>query len=245
MGVHRRGIAARAVAVAVVWCVAAGLVAAAAYGSDACAHETACRAAGTVAMQRRFWGGGDKVPPVAPYPFTSNGCGSGGFQVAVSPELVTCCDLHDACYAVCNVSRTYCDNQFQTCLLGRCEKGPDAKRGECAQSARMLSTGAATFGCGAFQSSQKEACECGTAEAATSRFVEAWEYLFRHVVGPRKPASSVAPTVAKMAAHEDPARRAYGALTKYPAELIRREVAKKDGGGDDGGLGKLFGLGDL
>lgn len=198
-----------------------------------------CATTGKVAMHRRFWAEDEGT---APYPFTSNGCGAGGLQVAVSPDLVSCCDLHDACYAVCNVSRSYCDNQFQVCLSNKCKRSGNP---DCAQSARMLSTGAATFGCGAFQSAQKAVCDCGSNEEALERFKEAWQHLFRNVVGPSKPPATVDTTVAKMAANDEPPRRAYGALTKYPSKLIQREAKQGGADGDTPNLGSLFGLGDL
>ena len=86
------------------------------------------------------------------------------------------------------------------------------------------------------------ACECGTRDEAAARFRETWRHLYRDVVGARKPASTVDSTVEKMLAHADPPRRAYGALTKYPTELIRKEENRGSGGDGDGpSLQSLFG----
>eukprot|EP00483_Globobulimina_turgida_P001601 UN01603 len=87
--------------------------------------------------------------------FTSNGCGSMGIKVTLDPRVEHCCDTHDACYAVCGISRDYCDSQFNKCVVKGCGKDED-----CASSAAMITMGASLFGCEPFLETQKESCDC-------------------------------------------------------------------------------------
>jgi hypothetical protein len=199
----------------------AGIVVLALLGSFAAAHDScglACKG-GTVATFKK------SVLREAGWatPFSSNGCGASGMQVVVEPHLVGCCDLHDACYSICNVSRSYCDSEFQRCLQKRCTAGgrPD----ECRSSTSMLAMGAATFGCGAFRAAQAETCECGRPEEARSRLRALWREAYAGPLrGRHKDEADV--VAARIADAADPPRRMYSALTKYPTELI--QLLKKE-----------------
>lgn len=87
--------------------------------------------------------------------FTSNGCGTREMKVSVDPRIPECCDIHDACYEICGISRNFCDKKFNQCMNRRCEGDR-----ECMSSASMITMGVAIFGCSPFISAQQQACDC-------------------------------------------------------------------------------------
>lgn len=158
----------------------------------------------------------------APYKFTSNGCGTSGFQVSVDPAMAPCCDVHDACYSICNITRTFCDTQFSKCLRAKCASiGGDS----CHNNAQMLSMGASSFGCAAFQDAQRAACTCRSLGDELDDSVRAfWRALYAKAASVAPKTDAEVDAIAdKALAMERPAVRMYSMIDKYAEVLVARE----------------------
>ena len=52
----------------------------------------------------------------------SNGCSKPAFiHVNGEEDFTYCCDRHDACYATCGASKSFCDNDFGKCMQKLCD----------------------------------------------------------------------------------------------------------------------------
>lgn len=97
---------------------------------------------------------------------TFNGCGVPGFQVESQYGMTECCNQHDVCYHTCKTDKDrkrgqeICDAAFEKCMLARCATVKEQDRSGCEGEANMMSSGVRMFGCGAYESSQAEACTC-------------------------------------------------------------------------------------
>jgi hypothetical protein len=102
-----------------------------------------------------------------------NGCGASDTQTALdkildpfTDYLSICCNYHDVCYQTCDfdgmAKRTFreCNDQFNTCLLNRCQKVPFADRQFCNIWADAYSIAVDAFGSSAFNDDQRAACTC-------------------------------------------------------------------------------------
>ena len=100
--------------------------------------------------------------------------------------MVVCCDHHDYCYGIdttplcseintsiaftftlpiscsdtCGTLRDKCDQDFSACLNKVCERDQGNDIENCQGTADLLGGGVGAFGCGAFKSSQENACVC-------------------------------------------------------------------------------------
>jgi hypothetical protein len=155
-------------------------------------------------------------------PFESNGCGSAGFQLRVDAELEQCCDAHDACYSVCNVTRSYCDDQMRRCLKLKCSMG--GAPANCGQTAAMLSLGADRMGCNAFQSTQKDYCDCVSPAEAAQRTEDFWLAAYSGPLGrvAKKSPAQVREMVAKVLQSSNPSGRISQLAEKYAKSMMRR-----------------------
>lgn len=159
-------------------------------------------------------------------PFESNGCGTAGFRMHVPPELELCCDLHDACYSVCNITRSHCDNDFRRCLKRQCGEVLQSVEG-CGNTAATMSMAADSFGCSAFQSAQAAACRCVAAgPAARSEIERAWQALYAGPLMRIKSPDQVSQLAAAALANKDPAARYNAVVGKYHTALIKRTQSK-------------------
>ncbi|CCI47299.1 unnamed protein product [Albugo candida] len=99
--------------------------------------------------------------PIKDYVFTSNGCGMAGAPMKGYEFLSDCCDLHDACYSVCGITKAYCDSSLKKCMTENCDGVTDKKKKEkCDRALSIYNLGAKLVGCPAFTAAQKEACYC-------------------------------------------------------------------------------------
>jgi len=105
------------------------------------------------------------------YIFTSNGCGAHGIKINVNNDIEECCDLHDACYSICGISRDFCEQQFDKCLKQKCRNFNNNNNNNnnrhgikneqnCLETINLLTMGSSMFGCQSFVSSQNESCIC-------------------------------------------------------------------------------------
>lgn len=117
-----------------------------------------------------------------------NGCGSYNitldFEAIGAPEFTQCCNVHDVCYEECGNTQVGCDNSFQGCLMGQCDKWAAEfdwnalkklsksinshliiyfiylyKKG-CYGAAKVMYWAVSGLGCPAYLSSQENACYC-------------------------------------------------------------------------------------
>ena len=90
----------------------------------------------------------------------SNGCtGSDMFQVDGQEDFTYCCDLHDACYETCGVSRKKCDTEFKKCMLDLCDS-QFSENPKCLQAAKTYHLGVTALGSSFYQEAQSDHCEC-------------------------------------------------------------------------------------
>jgi len=97
------------------------------------------------------------VPQARLRPY-SNGCsvppalrqGLGDYS-----QFEPCCDLHDACYQACGISKALCESEFRRCMKRQC-----AQDTECSSLADLFAMGTTMFGCQGYVELQKDACEC-------------------------------------------------------------------------------------
>jgi len=143
--------------------------------------------------------------------FTSNGCGTASFRVDVEEQLTPCCDIHDACYALCGVERDRCDSDFATCLGKAC----NGKK-SCLQSVGMLTSGVSMFGCSAFMATQKDNCECIADRAEAEKRADA--VMNAVLIHTKKTSPDLVDTVARST------RKADGLASKVSA--VRKLLAK-------------------
>ena len=90
----------------------------------------------------------------------SNGCSKPSFITVEGEEDFTyCCDRHDACYAMCQAPKSYCDDDFKKCMHQLC----DSKFGtspNCKSAANTYAMGTGIFGQQGYIESQNEHCMC-------------------------------------------------------------------------------------
>mmetsp|Transcript_98100 Transcript_98100/g.158173 ORF Transcript_98100/g.158173 Transcript_98100/m.158173 type:complete len:200 (-) Transcript_98100:587-1186(-) len=97
---------------------------------------------------------------------TWNGCGVPGFMVDTQFGMTECCNAHDICYHTCKIGKEQkkgqdiCDTQFEKCMQARCQSDKGQDQEGCNGEVSMMTTGVRMFGCGAYESSQAEACAC-------------------------------------------------------------------------------------
>ena len=120
---------------------------------------------------------------IRPY---SNGCTlppdlESEFQhTALKEELGDCCDLHDACYFSCGVSKEFCDQDFHKCTVDICKEKKDPKEKErCRIFSMYLIQGHQYFGCAAYTEQQQEHCDCVSHDDAIER-VRVYAQEFYH-----------------------------------------------------------------
>lgn len=91
----------------------------------------------------------------------SNGCSKPDFIGALPGEedFTFCCDRHDTCYAMCGMSKEYCENDFNKCMKSLC-KTNFARNTECKDAAEMYYMGVSMFGENGYGDSQDEYCQC-------------------------------------------------------------------------------------
>lgn len=91
----------------------------------------------------------------------SNGCSKPDFIGALPGEedFTYCCDRHDTCYAMCGISKDYCENDFNKCMKSLC-KTNFSKNMECKDAAEMYFMGVSMFGSNGYEESQYEYCQC-------------------------------------------------------------------------------------
>ena len=98
-----------------------------------------------------------------------NGCGVQGF-LAPQPfvDFGGCCDVHDLCYASCQVAKDDCDRSFAACMEDQCRRqfrdgfnvGTPRRRLQCEAQARTFRLAVTLLGCPYFKAAQNESCLC-------------------------------------------------------------------------------------
>jgi hypothetical protein len=90
----------------------------------------------------------------------SNGCSKPSFiKVEGEEDFTYCCDRHDACYACCGISKGYCDDDFEKCMLKLCSSNFKSSS-QCKTAASTYALGTKVFGQTGFIESQNDYCFC-------------------------------------------------------------------------------------
>lgn len=90
----------------------------------------------------------------------SNGCSKPPYlKIEGEEDFTYCCDLHDTCYSICNIPKTYCDDDFEICLYKLCSIYSNNKE-KCNHAANTYSLGTKVFGQVGYIESQQNYCKC-------------------------------------------------------------------------------------
>jgi hypothetical protein len=106
-----------------------------------------------------------------------NGCGADGdgwFATTVRKTLdfvpkswTKCCNAHDVCYGTCKKAKHDCDNEMLSCMTGqvrlfslKSNLSNDEEKCVKYKLDKVFYQAVNQLGCSAYQSAQKEACEC-------------------------------------------------------------------------------------
>lgn len=130
----------------------------------------------------------------SPALFHSNGCGAGGLTLNLDSSgdpvaFEGCCDQHDACYSICGISKSICEQDFKKCLDNVCRKSKKQKKSRggggrggkdleeedgCSGLAQMMVMGTSFGGQSFFEQAQEDACECASTSSSidTTRDVD-------------------------------------------------------------------------
>lgn len=65
-------------------------------------------------------------------------------------DFTTCCDVHDACYATCGISKDHCENDFKRCMQRMC-KEIFTSNSKCESATETYVMGTTAFGGGGFE----------------------------------------------------------------------------------------------
>lgn len=98
----------------------------------------------------------------------SNGCSKPEMiQVQGEEDFTYCCDRHDTCYATCGMNKSFCDKDFEKCMMKLCDTNFSRNK-DCKSAAQMYAMGTMMFGNQGFQESQQRHCMCITSNKAKS-----------------------------------------------------------------------------
>jgi len=87
-------------------------------------------------------------------------CGSGWNDPFVPDnpfgfQFSPCCEIHDNCYGNCGSKKTRCDNNFEACMLGTCDKlGEGVRKQMCINLALTYAGAVKKYGNPAFKNAQ-------------------------------------------------------------------------------------------
>jgi hypothetical protein len=136
------------------------------------------------------------VPHFNKLEFESSGCmgiNTGNLKVLTSDikeeRFESCCDLWHACYQVCGVSKSVCDQELEQCTQKSCDLSEDG----CFKQASMMTTMAKMQKCEFFEEAQMHSCMCVEPEKATKWREEAiWYFYQKYAPGNRDKAPELA-----------------------------------------------------
>lgn len=112
----------------------------------------------------------------------SNGCSKPSFiQVIGEEDFTYCCDRHDACYAMCESSKVYCDSDFEKCMKKLC-KTNFSTNPDCIQAASTYAMGTQMFGLQGYEESQTEFCTCIDSTQVLSHYIELIDNFYEKYV---------------------------------------------------------------
>ena len=96
----------------------------------------------------------------------SNGCTGADFvKISGQEDFTYCCDIHDACYQICNMSRKKCDADFKKCMNSMCDT-IFHDNDECKSAANMYHLATSAFGTTFYEDAQSNHCQCGDMRAS-------------------------------------------------------------------------------
>ncbi|CEG42545.1 RxLR-like protein [Plasmopara halstedii] len=160
--------------------------------------------------------------PVKDFEFTSNGCGTSGFQVSTSKDLEECCNWHDACYSVCGMPKKICEKRLKSCMHATCHEKRTAKeREDCFTTAKIFYISANMMACPAYEDAQKEACECVPEDTVATATRQRLEYFLEENGASEKELSDEAIDALLTKYKGQEPKMFYRLLKKYPKALKR------------------------
>ena len=109
----------------------------------------------------------------------SNGCSKpSSIKIKGEEDFTYCCDLHDACYSSCSISKDYCDNDFLKCMLKLCNVYFEKQKNECLNAAEVYSLGTKIFGQKGFLETQQDYCDCIDSEKYEITYQKGIEFFY-------------------------------------------------------------------
>nr|CCA22345.1 phospholipase A2 putative [Albugo laibachii Nc14] len=163
-----------------------------------------------------------QVPvPIRDYVFTSNGCGMAGAPMKGYEFVSDCCDLHDACYSVCGITKAHCDSSMKKCMTETCNgvTAPEQKK-KCDAALSIYNLGAKVLGCPAFTQAQKEACYCVSKEKGVAAYKERLlHFLQKHADSEEKKSEEAVNKLLKKHKGKE-AKLFYRLVKKYTQSIV-------------------------
>jgi hypothetical protein len=106
--------------------------------------------------------------PKLPLNFTSSGCNSIGgisaFRMDANGRVepgIACCHMRAACYQICGMEKSKCDDFFKKCNESICDAIENKElREKCTTSTSMHNMLAGMMGCGPYEHQQHNNCGC-------------------------------------------------------------------------------------
>jgi hypothetical protein len=92
-------------------------------------------------------------------------------------DFTYCCDRHDACYACCGISKSYCDEDFEKCMVRLCSSNFGSSS-QCKSAASTYALGTKVFGQAGFIESQNDYCRCEKSDKVDDHYVTVIESFY-------------------------------------------------------------------
>lgn len=108
----------------------------------------------------------------------SNGCSKPSFiKVEGEEDFTYCCDRHDACYACCGMTKSYCDEDFEKCMISLCSNN-FKHSSQCKTAASTYALGTKVFGTNGFIESQNEYCVCKKSQQVDDHYFDVIQQFY-------------------------------------------------------------------
>jgi len=121
------------------------------------------------------------------FQFTSTGCsaGQGGMMMGNNNPRANekCCDLKNACFQICGITKDHCERMFEKCSLQVCDEMKDpTAAAECEKDLSLQKMMTKFGGCQSYDAAQGSSCECVKKDDAPKRRKQALQRFYEKYV---------------------------------------------------------------
>lgn len=160
----------------------------------------------------------------------SNGCSKPAFiEVPGEEDFTYCCDRHDACYATCNLSKSYCDTDFGNCMKKMC-KSHFSTNTQCGAAAETYTMGTRVFGEEGYQDLQQRHCTCVDKNKMRDHYEDTIESYLSKYIDESKRNSTLSYMEKSKYTESKPQKLFYQIVKKFPQIIqhIESRVSRRD-----------------